>query len=89
MRGLKGAIQDRVRAYRAALDRMRDLSEGHPELLAARRDLDEAVELVTCLRRLLDGRTADEVHRAFGAPGCFGYDTPIGDALARLYGCIP
>jgi hypothetical protein len=43
------------------------------------------VELVRCLRRLLAGRSVDEVHRAFGAPGDFGYETAIGDALSRVY----
>lgn len=31
------------------------------------------------------GRTVREIHEAFGAPGDFGYDTPLGDALASLY----
>lgn len=44
-----------------------------------------ARELVRCLRRLLKGRTAEEILTAFGAPGDFGYDTPIGQALSRLY----
>lgn len=52
----------------------------------AARDVREAAELVRCLRRLLAGRTVEEIHRAFGAPGDFGYETPIGDALARVYG---
>lgn len=47
--------------------------------------LDLVAELAGCLRRLLPGRSLVEIHRAFGAPGDFGYDTPLGDALARLY----
>jgi hypothetical protein len=49
------------------------------------RDLREALELVGCLRRLIAGRTVAEIHKAFGAPGDFGYETPIGDALYQLY----
>ena len=47
--------------------------------------LREAVEMTGCMRRLLAGRTIDEIHRAFGAPGDFGYETPIGAALAAAY----
>ena len=47
--------------------------------------LREAVELVGCLRRLVPVGDLQALHRAFGAPGDFGYETPIGDALARLY----
>jgi len=32
--------------------------------------------------------TVAELHGAFGAPGDFGYETPIGSALARLYGIV-
>lgn len=46
------------------------------------RELKEASELVLVLARLLSGKT---VHEAFGAPGDWGYGTPIGDALLALY----
>lgn len=36
-------------------------------------------ELLTVLARVLEGK---DVTRAFGAPGDWGYGTPIGDALA-------
>lgn len=52
----------------------------------ALRKLRLASEVARCLARLLPGRTIKEVHAAFGAPGSFGYETPIGDALARAYG---
>ncbi len=35
------------------------------------------------LRRV--SRLIDEVHKAFGAPGDYGYGTPQGEALYRLY----
>jgi len=46
------------------------------------RDLKEASELVRVLGRLLAGKS---VHEAFGAPGDWGYGTPIGDALLEVY----
>lgn len=47
--------------------------------------LREAEELVRCLRRLVGFCTPDDIHKAFGAPGDFGYETPIGAALAKVY----
>jgi len=41
-------------------------------------DFDDA-ELFDVLARVLEGKDID---RAFGAPGDWGYGTPIGDALA-------
>ncbi len=46
------------------------------------RDLREASELIRVLGRLLVGKS---VHEAFGAPGDWGYGTPIGDALLEVY----
>lgn len=48
--------------------------------------LHEADGLLGCLRRLVPHATPNQVYRAFGAPGDFGYYTVIGDALARVYG---
>lgn len=42
-------------------------------------DLRDAEECITVLCRLLNGKP---IERAFGAPGDWGYGTPIGDALA-------
>lgn len=39
-------------------------------------------ELFRVLARLLEGRAADA---AFGAPGRWGYHTPIGSALAAVH----
>lgn len=47
--------------------------------------LHEAVFLVSILRRLVRGLSVAEIHAAFGAPGDFGYETPIGAALSDLY----
>lgn len=79
---LTAALAVREGAYAEVVDRLRD------DGTQAREDgalLREAVEMVRCLRRLVEFRTADEIHKAFGAPGDFGYDTPIGAALAKIY----
>lgn len=82
MKTLVDALASRQRDFRDAIDRLPDDSDEARGDIAM---LREAVELVGCLRRLVADRTTDEVHKAFGAPGDFGYDTPIGDALAKVY----
>ncbi len=47
--------------------------------------LCDAVGMMAVARRLLTGRSRAEIHAAFGAPGDWGYGTPIGDALRALY----
>lgn len=85
--GLRDAITERERIYNDAIDRLRELAT--PEIESEVYDLTfllrEAIEMARCARRLLPGRTVREVHAAFGAPGDFGYHTPIGDALNKLY----
>lgn len=83
---LASVIVRRQMDYTEALNEMRDLA---PDALHASQALREAIELVGCLRRLLPNCTVDQIHKAFGAPGDFGYDTAIGDALARLYSGRP
>lgn len=39
-------------------------------------------ELLCILARLFEGKPPE---KAFGAPGDWGYDTPIGQMLARIY----
>lgn len=53
-----------------------DANEGYTQ------DLRNASELIRVLGRILAGKS---VHEAFGAPGDWGYDTPIGDALLDVY----
>lgn len=84
MKVLVDALNQRQRDLGELVSKVRDLD--HPEIGGvAIQDLREAVELVGCLRRLVSGRTLEEIHKAFGAPGDFGYEHPIGDALYRLY----
>jgi hypothetical protein len=47
--------------------------------------LHDAVGMMAVARRLLAGRSRAEIHAAFGAPGDWGYGTPIGDALRAFY----
>lgn len=86
---LTDAIYQRERAYSEAIDRLRELASGsalsEDEVSGLVVALREAIELVRCCRRLVAGRTVLEIHKALGAPGDFGYETPIGDALQRLY----
>lgn len=85
---LETALLQRAGDYAAAIDRLRDLaddSEVGDAILKRTYALREAVELVRCLRRLVRGRSIEELHAAFGAPGDFGYESAIGDALARTY----
>lgn len=46
------------------------------------RAIKEVSELALVLARILAGKS---VYRAFGAPGDWGYETPIGAALNDLY----
>lgn len=84
---LVSALLQTERDYSAAIDRLRsmDAVENSSDAWGDTGRLREAVELVRCLRRLVAGVPVGEIHRAFGAPGDFGYETPIGDALYRLY----
>lgn len=75
---LREALAKKQREYREAAGRR----EGS-------RELHEAAILVGCLRRLTEHSTPDELHYAFGAPGDFGYDTPLGAALYALYSSKP
>jgi hypothetical protein len=84
---LEAAINKREREYAAAIDRLRELAseEAENEVYDITFLLRESIALAGCLRRLARGRTARELHEAFGAPGDFGYETPIGEALASVY----
>ena len=84
---LATALDREAQGFDRAVRRLRELADdGAPqEIHDLARTLRNASELVRTLRRLAGGRTAQEIHGAFGAPGDWGYDTPVGDALARLY----
>lgn len=81
---LANAIRGREQLYREALDRARERAEELGEEFSDQCPR-EAIELVGCLRRLVSQCTVTQIHQAFGAPGDFGYDSPIGDALSHTY----
>lgn len=87
MGDLADAIAKRERLYRDGIDRLRELAPAaaENEVHEITSLLREAIELAGCCRRLTHGRTAREIHDAFGAPGDFGYENEIGAALARIY----
>jgi hypothetical protein len=76
---LVAALGEVRTSIRAAIDR-----EESAQTSALLRD---AGALVVCLTRIVAvaGCSVADIHAAFGAPGDWGYDTPLGDALARLY----
>jgi hypothetical protein len=84
---LADAIYKEERIFSDAIDRIRALAtpESENEVYDLTSTLRTAVELVRCLRRLVPGLTVQEIHAAFGAPGDFGYETPLGETLARIY----
>lgn len=79
------AKRDLLAALSAEQQRYRKVMENLKDRNPARAALSTADELVGCLRRLTERATRDEVYRAFGAPGDFGYHTPIGAALSAFY----
>jgi len=80
---LQAAMDRRVDEYMAAVNWLRERAED--EDAGRSWVLREAVEMVRILRRILPHLTLQQIHKAFGAPGDFGYETPIGAALAQLY----
>lgn len=84
---LVSALLRREKDYSAAVDRLRSVEavETSSDAWDATGLLRESIELVRCLRRLVPSVAIADIHLAFGAPGDFGYETPIGDALANLY----
>jgi hypothetical protein len=85
MSALVSALWERQQQYRDALDRVLGAVEENGQAWNAARELREAIELVGCLRRAVPNLTVSEIHKAFGSPGDFGYETPVGEALAQLY----
>lgn len=73
------AEADKVSHVRYELRDSSDESERDDRLY---HDLDHSAELVRVLARIIEGKS---IHEAFGSPGDFGYETPIGSALYRFY----
>lgn len=79
------ALSLRENAYRTAIDGLLSAVEDDQAAYDSARMLRESAELVGCLRRIVAECNVEQIHRAFGAPGDFGYETILGDALYRLY----
>jgi hypothetical protein len=82
---LVDALRKREREYYEALGKLESFADEDDEARKSARELREAVEMVRVLRRIVPSCDLKAIHSAFGAPGDFGYDTPVGDALSRLY----
>lgn len=68
---------NKVELSKAIRERARKLMDEGPVTMG---DLaDEDGELLICLARIVEGKP---VERAFGSPGDWGYNHPIGRALA-------
>ena len=78
---LRSALYSQTTALKDISDHLRD-NPTVPLPPSAENHLFDAVELLRALNRLLDGRS---IYQAFRAPGDWGYETPIGAALAELY----
>lgn len=62
-----------AKALRAKADEDRRTKEGAED--------HEASELIRVLARVVEGKSLD---KAFGAPGDWGYGTPIGDGVLAM-----
>lgn len=83
---LARALTERKDQYYAAIDALEQIAEDNDKPVGIHiHRLQEAVELTQVLRRMLPHLDIRQIHQAFGAPGDFGYETPIGAALAKLY----
>jgi hypothetical protein len=87
IKALETAISGTERETRDGLERLRELAstEAENEVYDITLMLRRNAVLLGCLRRLCVGRTPQEIHAAFGAPGDFGYGTLLGDALMQIY----
>jgi hypothetical protein len=73
-------IRDEAVKIANVRNELRDSDADRDDRLA--RELRDASELVLVLARIIEGKS---IPQAFGAPGDFGYETPIGSALYRYY----
>lgn len=77
--GTKGNSPNNLsRALRGYYNRMMNAREKHEEDAELRRLLFDGAEFAAVLARIVEGQ---DVRRAFGAPGDWGYETAIGDGL--------
>jgi hypothetical protein len=72
-----------IKALRQQGDDLQEKIENNESIPSM--DLRDPAELVLVLARILEGKSVD---KAFGAPGDWGYSTPIGKALYEAYGDV-
>jgi hypothetical protein len=77
---LRKAILGVAATVETTYRRLEDIESGGE--FQQQRGLRHAYELILTLGRLVDGKS---LHDAFGAPGDWGYDTPMGQALYAHY----
>jgi hypothetical protein len=61
-------------------DRAAEIIDSPPYDGPERQAKNDDAELLCCLARILNGR---DIESAFGSPGDWGYNTPIGKAIAE------
>lgn len=72
-----------LRKYADAVNAVHcSLRDGIDESCQLSQKMNDAPELIRVLARIVEGKTIAE---AFGAPGDWGYGTPIGNALFQHY----
>lgn len=85
---LQAAIDALISECDPGIDRLRELADKEEDYRVTR-SLRELAEMARVLRRLIPDLTPVQVHRCFGAPGDFGYERPLGAALANTYRGAP
>lgn len=78
---MSSRTSDLVRVLRWTATQIHQLLESETTDDASHR-IREGAELVRVLSRIVEGQS---LHDAFGAPGDWGYHSPIGRALLRHY----
>ncbi len=71
---------DKAALAKIIRNRARDMIDSPPHDGPDRQAALDTAELLCVLARVLNGRP---IEQAFGAPGDWGYDTPIGKALVH------
>lgn len=81
------ALQDLESVCGDAIDKLREIAspETHEQVYELTARFRESVALMGVLRRAVPLLSRAELHQVFGAPGDFGYETPLGAALAKVY----
>jgi hypothetical protein len=83
MDDLKAAIERAVERYEIALEVLGEADHQTGNTYLALCTLDEAIDLVRALARIVSARTPKEIHEAFDDPAHFPGD--IGAALTDVY----